>query len=301
MAIIRGLQAGIAPASVVTLGMFDGIHRGHQALLHQCRRQADRHALPAIVLTYDPHPSRVLRPDVPVRLLTPLPEKLERLGEYPVESIVIAHFSLAFSQLSPDDYLQQVIAALHPRVIVVGYRTTFGKGRAGTAEVLQELGTQYGIEIVIVPPVEISGAPVSSSLIRQRLDTGDVFTAAELLGYRYGISGTVIHGDGRGRKLGMPTANLAPLPEKLIPADGVYAVNATLCGQAFRAVMSIGSRPTFDRPSALEVHILDYECDLYGQTMSVTFLQRLRGICAFPDAAALVKQIEDDICRARAV
>jgi riboflavin kinase/FMN adenylyltransferase len=299
MAVIRGLQAETKAASVLTLGMFDGVHRGHQALLHRCRRRADALGVPAVALTYDPHPSRVLRPDAPVRLLTPIDEKLQRLQGYPIDDIVVAHFTLEFSQLSPEEYLRQVIAALHPRAIVVGYRTTFGKNRGGTADVLQAFGARDGIEIIIVPPVEVLDIPVSSSLIRQRLDAGDVATAAELLGYRYALDGMVTHGDARGRELGMPTANLEPPADKLIPGDGVYAVNATICGTSYRAVMSIGARPTFDRPRALEVHLLDYTGDLYGQTLTVTFLQRLRGICTFPNAAGLMAQIDDDIRRAR--
>jgi riboflavin kinase/FMN adenylyltransferase len=218
-----------------------------------------------------------------------------------LEHVVIAHFTLEFSHLSPEAYLRHVVDALHPCAIVVGYRTTFGKDRAGTADVLRQLGDDWGIEIVIVPPIEVNDLPVSSSMIRQRLDAGDVAAAAELLGYRYRLTGTVAHGDARGRELGMPTANLEPMPEKLIPADGVYVVNATTVSGSYRGVMSIGARPTFNRPDALEVHLLDYAGDLYGQELTVTFLQRLRDICTFPTPAALMAQIDDDIRRARII
>ncbi|HOF88685.1 MAG TPA: FAD synthetase family protein, partial [Armatimonadota bacterium] len=185
MAVIQGLRAQILPASVVTIGMFDGVHRGHQALLHACRRRADALHLPAVALTYDPHPARVLHPDVPVRLLTPRAEKLRRLQASAIDAVVVAHFTHAFSLLSADEYLTLVVDALHPRAIVVGYRTTFGRGRAGTADVLRAFGARAGIAVEIVPPVEIRGMPVSSSLIRRTLDEGEVEAAAELLGYRY--------------------------------------------------------------------------------------------------------------------
>lgn len=301
MNIIRGLEHKTLPACVLTLGMFDGVHRGHQALLHSCLRHAGSRQLPAVALTYDPHPSAVLRPDHPVRLLTPLPEKIALLQGYPLEHLVIARFTREFAQLSPEAYLRLVVDALHPRTIVVGYRTTFGKDRGGTADVLREFGDAWDIEIIIVPPIEVNGQPVSSSIIRRQIEAGEVAAAAELLGYRYRLTGNVVHGDARGRELGMPTANLEPMPEKLVPADGVYAVNAATATGSYRAVMSIGARPTFNRPAALEVHLLDFAGELYDQTLTVTFLRRLRDICTFPDAATLMTQIDDDIRRARAL
>jgi riboflavin kinase/FMN adenylyltransferase len=301
MIIHHGLDVGLLPASVVTLGMFDGVHQGHQALLHGCLRQAERLGLPAVVLTYDPHPSRVLRPEAPVRQLTPLPEKLARLGRYPLDQIVIARFTPEFAQLGAEEYLERVIASLHPKAIVVGYRTTFGKGRAGTAEVLTAFGARAGIAVEIVPPVAVRGVPVSSTQIRESLDRGDVAFAAELLGYRYQLSGSVGRGDGRGRQLGVPTANLEPEPEKLIPADGVYAVNVETCGATYRGVMSLGARPTFDRPRTIEIYLLDFTGDLYGQPLTAVFLTRLRDICRYNSVDALMMQIREDIARARVV
>jgi riboflavin kinase/FMN adenylyltransferase len=302
MQVLRGIDPDRLPASVVTLGMFDGVHRGHQALLSACRAHADRLGLPAVALTYDPHPSRVLRPDAALRLLTPLSEKLELLARAGMDYVAIAEFTHTFSELSAEAFLHNLlIAGLHPRVIVAGYRTTFGHGRAGTAEVLRAFGTAHGVEVDIVEPIEVAGGPVSSTRIRQSLDAGQVALAAELLGYRYRITGVVARGDGRGHTLGVPTANLVPPPEKLIPQDGVYVVEASGPGVTRRAVMNIGARPTFGRPASLEAHLLDYHADLYGQPLTVTFLTRLRDIVAFTSVDALLAQIGDDITEARQV
>lgn len=302
MQVIHGLQPNITPASALTLGMFDGVHLGHQALLAACRRQADRLGLPAVLLTYEPHPTRVLRPDVRLRLLTPLPEKIERLHNHGMDIVAIADFTPDFSRLTPEEFLREaLLASFHPAVVVAGYRTTFGHARAGTAEVLLALGEQLGFAVEIVPQVEVAGGPVSSTRIRNCLEQGDVETAAILLGYRYQVTGTVMVGDQRGRLLGIPTANLDVHPDKLMPADGIYVVDVCAPGASRRGVMHIGSRPVFDRPRALEVHLLDFDGDLYHQPLTVTFLARLREIQNFPDVAALVAQMRQDIERARAV
>ena len=303
MRVLYGLHLDIVSASVVTLGMFDGVHRGHQALLAACRRHADRLGLPAVALTYEPHPARVLRPDAGVRLLTPLPEKIERLGHYGMDLVAVGEFTRAFSQLTPEEFLRDALdASFHPRVVVAGYRTTFGHARAGTAAVLRELGGRIGFEVDIVEPIEVAGGPVSSSRIRECLERGDVRTAAELLGYRYRVTGTVMVGDGRGRQLGVPTANLDVHPDKLVPGDGIYAVEACLPGAGHRrGVMHIGPRPVFGRPRALEVHLLDFAGDLYLQPLTVTFLARLRDIRNFPDPTALIVQMREDIAQARAL
>lgn len=301
MKVIHGIRTDLLPAAVVTLGMFDGVHCGHQALLSSCRLHADRLGLPAVALTYAPHPSQVLAPDKPVRLLTLLPEKLERLERSTMDTVVIAEFTRAFSLLSAECFLRDVLmAALHPRVVVVGYRTTFGHARGGTADVLRAVGPSLGFDVDVVEPVEVAGAPVSSSRIRTCLDAGDVTLAAALLGYRYQLTGLVLPGDQRGRALGVPTANIDVPCEKILPADGVYVVEACVPGLKRRAVMSIGSRPTFNRPHSLEVHLLDFDGDLYHQPLTVTFLARLREIRPFTSTAELVSQIRQDIALAAA-
>lgn len=300
MQVLRGIHPGLLPASVVTLGMFDGVHRGHQALLGACRRQADRLGLPAVALTYEPHPTQVLRPDTPVRLLTPLPEKLERLEQATMDYTVVVDFTHAFSQLTPDAFLRDVVvASLHPQVVVVGYRTTFGHDRTGSAAVLRTLAATLGFTAEVIEPVEVAGGPASSSRIRACLDAGNVVLAEQLLGYRYRLSGFVMRGDGRGQRLGVATANLDVAPDKLVPADGVYVVDADAPSVSRRAVMNIGNRPTFGRPRSLEAHLLEYQGDLYGQPLSISFLARLRDIQSFPDTQALLTQIHDDIAQAK--
>ncbi len=302
MQVLRGIHPNLLPASVLTLGMFDGVHRGHQALLAACRTHADRLGLPAVALTYDPHPSRVLRPDAPLRLLTPLPEKLERLARAGMDYTAIAEFTQAFSQITAEAFLRDLlVAGLHPRMVVVGYRTTFGHDRGGTAALLRAFGDAEGIAIDIVEPIEVAGGPVSSTRIRHCLDAGQVELAAELLGYRYRVAGVVTRGDGRGHLLGVPTANLLPPPDKMLPQDGVYVVEVTIAGATRRGVMNIGARPTFGRPASLEVHLLDFHADLYDQPLTVSFLTRLRDIVAFPSVDALLAQIGKDIAEARVV
>ena len=302
MKVMHGITRDLIAASVVTMGMFDGVHRGHQALLQACRREAGRQGLPAVALTYAPHPMQVLRPDLPVRLLTLLPEKLARLAHDAVDNVVIAEFTRAFSQLSAMEFLHDyLVDALHARTVVVGYRTTFGHSREGNEALMRKAGKTLGFDVVVVPPVEVAGRAVSSSQIRDCLDTGDVALAAELLGYRYEMTGIVVPGDGRGHELGIPTANLDIPREKLVPAEGVYVVNTCAPGVHARAVMSIGERPTFDRPRTLEVHLLDFHGDLYHKPLTVTFLARLRPQVKFDTPEALIEQIQQDIDAARAI
>jgi riboflavin kinase/FMN adenylyltransferase len=300
MRVIQGIRSNLLPASVVTLGMFDGVHRGHQALLQACREHADRLGVPAVALTYEPHPSVVLRPDNPVKLLTPLPEKLERLAAYRMDYVIIAEFTRDFSQLAPMRFLRDVLqSALHPAMVVAGYRTTFGHDRAGSAAILQGGGHELGFGVEIVSPVQLQGGPVSSSRIRAELAQGAVADVIPLLGYPYRLTGVVSRGDGRGHLLGIPTANLECAPEKLIPADGVYAVVASAPGVVRPAVMSIGARSTFGRPFALEIHLLDYHADLYGQPLVVTMHRRLRDMLTCRSSAELLACIHDDIARTR--
>lgn len=300
MKIIHRLQPDTLPACVMTLGMFDGVHRGHQALLAACRRSAAQWQLPAVALTYEPHPSKILRPDHPMRLLTLLPEKLERLEHFGMDVVVVAEFTPAFSLVTAEDFLcEHLLTALHPRMVVAGYRTTFGRNRAGTADMLREAGRTHGFMVEIVEPIEVAGGPVSSTRIRACLDAGDVAMAAELLGYPYRLTGTVTVGDQRGRTLGIPTANLAVPSDKQVPADGIYAVTACVPGGSYRGVMHIGVRPVFDRPRTLEVHLLDFNGEIYHQPLTVNFLARLRDIRTFASVDELVAQMREDIAQAR--
>ncbi len=302
MQIIRGIRPDIFPASVVTLGMFDGVHLGHQALLRACRAHANRLGLPAVALTYEPHPVKVLHPEVPLKLLTTLPEKLHLLAEWGMDATVVAEFTPEFARLTPTDFISDVLChALHPAQVVAGYRTTFGRERAGSAVVLQQLGNECRFGVEIISPVEASIGAISSTGIRKLLADGQVETAAEMLGHFYTLSGNVMHGDARGRELGFPTANILPPPDKIIPAEGVYAVAVCVNGKQIRAVMNIGDRPTFDRPYSLEVHLLDFSGDLYEQELAITFLARIRSVQRFSSAQELMARIKQDIAVARGV
>ncbi len=300
MQIIRGISPDLFPASVVTLGMFDGVHLGHQALLRSCRTHADRLGLPAVALTYEPHPVKILHPEVPLQLLTTLPEKLQLLAEWGMDATVVANFTPEFARLTPGDFISNVLChAFHPAQVVAGYRTTFGRGRAGSAEVLQQLGNECRFAVEIIQPVEVSTGAISSTAIRSFLAAGQVESAAEMLGHHYILRGTVAHGDARGRELGFPTANIVTPAEKIIPGTGVYAVQVQAAGASFRGVMNIGTRPTFNRPYSLEVHLLEFHGDLYEQELEITFLARIRGVTQFTSAAELVARIELDIAVAR--
>lgn len=302
MQIIRGIRPDIFPASVVTLGMFDGVHLGHQALLRACRAHADRLGLPAVALTYEPHPVKVLHPEIPLQLLTTLPEKLQLLAEWGMDATVVAEFTPEFALLTPTDFISDVLChALHPAQVVAGYRTTFGRERAGSAVVLQQLGNECRFAVEIIPPVEASLGAISSTGIRKLLADGQVKTASEMLGHYYTLSGSVMHGDARGRELGFPTANILPPLDKIIPGEGVYAVTVSVNDKQIRAVMNIGTRPTFNRPYSLEVHLLDFSGDLYQQELAITFLTRIRNVQRFSSARELMARIEQDIAVAREI
>lgn len=302
MQVIRDVKPDLFSASIMTLGMFDGMHRGHQALIRACTSLAKLRNLPSVVFTYEPHPSFIIDPKHIVHLLTLFPEKLERLAISGIDAVVVPVFTHAFSHLPAEQFIRDIlIPTLHPSAIIVGYRSTFGYQRSGNTEMLQRIGQQMGITIQIVPPIEVAGTAVSSTRIRESLAQGNVALAEELLGYRYQITGYVTHGDERGRTLGVPTANLAVPEEKVIPGDGVYAVNALVGDRRIRGVMNIGQRPTFERSYSIEVHLLDFSENLYGQNVTVVLLQRLREVRSFASSEELIAQIQQDISAARAI
>lgn len=302
MEVVHGIRADFLPGAAVTMGMFDGVHRGHQALLRACRLHADRLGLPAVALTYEPHPFQVLHPEAEAHLLTLLPEKVELLERFGMDYVLVAEFTLDFSRLTPEAFVQSVVVdTVHPRVVVVGYRSSFGHDRAGSSSLLVELGARLVFAVEVVEPVLVQGEPASSSRIRQCLLEGDLALATAMLGSPYRLKGRVVAGDGRGRQVGFPTANLDVPPGKLAPADGVYAVNVTVGGRAYRGAMSIGPRPTFRRARTLEVHLLDFAGELTAQTVTVEFLARLRGIVGFTNSDELTAQVREDIARVRAL
>ncbi|MDZ7270092.1 MAG: bifunctional riboflavin kinase/FAD synthetase [candidate division KSB1 bacterium] len=291
---------GFREKSVVTIGTFDGVHVGHRAIIERVVVRAAQENLPAVVVTFEPHPQLVVpRPDRPhIHLLSLFEEKVALLEALGVTVVVALPFSNELAQTEPGDFVRSVLhEALGAARVVVGYDHTFGKGRSGTVTMLHELGVTFGFDVEVVPKLMVDGAPVSSTRVRQLLTNGDVSGAARLLGRNYTLQGTVVQGRGLGRKLGYPTANLNPPAAKLVPKSGTYAVLVHLDGRRFRGLLNIGVRPTFGEPSAgpvLEVHIYDYEGQLYGETVSVEFLGRIRGEQRFASSRELVRQIEAD-------
>ena len=293
---------------VVALGNFDGVHRGHAKILDEVRRRAEaRRALPA-VLTFDPHPSRVLRPDRVAPLLMTTAQKLEAFEAAGMAGTAIVRFTSELSQWDPERFVRTVLVEwLQVGEVCVGSNFLFGRNRSGNFSSLRDLGAHYGFEADKVEPVRYKDFVVSSTRLRRLVADGRVDEAGALLGHHHIIDGTVEPGDGRGRGHGIPTANLRTANE-LLPADGVYATTAMIDGMLHPSVTNIGVRPTFgpDGPRTIETHLLDdgaggdgAPVDLYGQPLRLAFVQRIRDERTFEDAAALRRQIDDDCAQAR--
>jgi len=279
-------------AVVVALGTFDGVHVGHQAILAESRRLAAEMGASPVAVTFDPHPRHVLQPDQAPPLLTPLPARIRLLQEHGAQAVCVITFDRALAQMDPESFVRLVLCGhLGARGAVVGFNFGFGRGRQGDACTLQALGEQLGLAVRIVPPAERDGRIVSSSLVRRLLEEGRVREAAEALGRPYRLEGTVVRGDGRGRQLGYPTANVETDPAQLLPEDGVYL--ATLDRLPSLAVIS--RRPTFAGGARwLEVHVIEGRWELYGRRVQVDLLEHLRPVIPFSSAEALVRQIEAD-------
>jgi riboflavin kinase/FMN adenylyltransferase len=297
MRVVRSLDQ-VAPTEAgraLAVGTFDGVHLGHRRVIASAVDAARPRALPVAVVTFDPHPLQVLRPDDPPRLLTPTPVKIDRVRELRVDELVVIPFTLEFSRLEPAEFCREVLArTLRARHVSVGENFRFGRGARGDPALL---GSCDDFETSIVPLLELGGEPVSSSRIRTSIEKGDVAAAAELLGAPFELEGTVVEGDARGRELGIPTANVRPDPVALLPAPGIYAGTAL----DHPAAISIGVRPTFEQDGELlvEAYLIDFEGDLYGETLRLSFRERLRDEQRFESADALVEQMRRDVERVR--
>jgi riboflavin kinase/FMN adenylyltransferase len=289
-----------ATPSVVAIGMFDGLHQGHRAVISRAKAIAEQEGLPCVVFTFVGHPRAVLQPDFPVPLLTTWDEKRALLAELGVDVVIGAHFTPAFSGIDARDFIRRILQEqLAARHVVVGYNFAFGYQQSGKVDTLRALGPDHGFDVTIVAPCTVDGAPVSSSRIRQLLASGHVEEANHLLGRPYTLSGLVVKGDQRGRLLGFPTANVAVDPQKLLPAFGVYAGHAHWEGHSNPCVVNLGMRPTFDPPQLrIEAHLIDYAGDLYDRTMTLELVHRLRPEQAFKSIDGLVSQIRADVARA---
>jgi riboflavin kinase/FMN adenylyltransferase len=289
------------PAPAVTVGNFDGVHCGHQALIAAAVDWARAEGGTVVVLTFDPHPSRILSPlRAPAALTTPQ-QKEEILDGLGVGGLAVLPFTKVTAALSPDAFAQQVLAAaLGARLVVVGESFRFGHRRTGDVATLQTLGETLGFSVRALPPVLQAGRPVSSSRVRQAVLRGEMPEARALLGRTFFVDGTVVRGDGRGRTIGIPTANVSPENE-ILPGRGVYAGRFRLpTGTWFPAVVNIGERPTFGGGEpTVEAHLIDFAGDLYSSRVRLEFHERLRGEQRFEGKEALVDQIRADIARAR--
>jgi riboflavin kinase/FMN adenylyltransferase len=300
----RGLKERY-PTIALSLGNFDGVHLGHRHLIRELVRIAEEVGATPVVFTFDPHPAAVLSPNHAPPLLLTREAKERFLGLLGVKVLICVPFTVELARLSPEDFVREVLCReLAVREVIVGYNFTFGHRGAGRAADLQRYGMRYGFGVHIVPPVEVDGQVVSSTLIRNLLGTGDVERARQYLGYSPFVEGLVVAGDQRGRILGFPTANVAVPANLLLPANGVYAVRVILGDEVFWGVANVGTRPTFvadrQRPG-VEVHVLDFAGNLYGRWIKVMFVQRLRAEQKFRDPAELVAQIRRDIDQVRAM
>ena len=292
-----------SPGTVVTVGTFDGLHRGHYDVLTRIARRATAAGLHSVLVTFDRHPLEVIDPARAPRLLTPGAEKSELIAQTGVGYMAIVPFTERLRQFSASDFVDEVLRRrFHMRELVIGYDHHFGRGREGGAATLARLGEDRGFAVDIVPAVSADGTrPVSSSMIRRAVVAGALHEASSLLGRPYALLGTVRAGAGRGRALGFPTINLgAPHPRKLLPPAGVYAVRVQARAGWFGGMMNLGPRPTFgDGATSVEVHLFDADVELYGAAVKVEFVARLRDVTRFAGPEALAAQLREDERQAR--
>ena len=300
--ITKGFVPSEVPAvsQVATIGFFDGVHRGHCSLLSQVVRQAAQRNRQSTVVTFDIHPRQLVNPDFQPLLLTTLDEKLQLLSRQGIDRVAVLHFDEQMASLSARDFMSVVLSRqLNVDTLVLGYDSRFGHGRTAGFADYEAYGRSMGIDVLRATPLlSDDGAPVSSSLVRNLLLSGNIAQANDALGRRYSLTGNVVDGFHEGRRLGFPTANLALADrQRLVPGMGVYAVWAELagCGEPMPAMMNIGTRPTYNGCSqTLEVHIIGYEGDLYGQDVTVTFAERIRSEQPFDSPSALASQLQVD-------
>ncbi len=299
--VVRDLAPGEALAgATVAIGNFDGVHRGHKAVIAAALARARALGKTSAALTFEPHPRAFFNPDEPLFRLTPEAAKLRLLAAAGLDGAIVLTFNAELAKLSAEDFVQHVLVDRFAiSGAAIGFNFYFGANRAGAPEFLQAQGKQHGFTVDIVPPLLDRGRPVSSGPIRAALATGRLDEAAEFLGYPWFVSGTVIHGDKRGRELGFPTANL-----RLDPAcglrHGIYAVRAAIAGRRYNAVASFGRRPMFDSGAVLlEIFLFDFAGDLYGATIDVAFISWLREEVVFASAEDLIRQMQEDSRLAR--
>lgn len=286
----------------VTIGSFDGVHLGHQKIIHELVTGARHEKAPTVVITFFPHPAVVLGKRKEPKYLTSPIERAKLFEKLGVDVVITHPFNLHFAQTSADDFMKNLKLKLDLKHLLVGVNFALGRNREGDVNRLKEIGDELGYVLHVIPPVKEGDQIVSSSQIRAALEAGEVEKAARLLGRPYQVSGKVIRGDGRGRAIGIPTANLNSWEERIIPKAGVYVCRAQVNGKVWGAVTNVGVRPTFyphTVPPIVEAHILDFDADIYGEEVPLDFLTRLRDEIQFPNIQELIHQINQDILRAR--
>lgn len=286
--------------SVAALGAFDGIHLAHAKILDTAVERARALGISAVACTFDPHPTVVLRPSVAPAPIATLEENLAGIAERGLDATLVIPFTRDFSRMEADTFVDEVLVrVLGAREVVVGFNHTFGRGAHGTAALLRDLGARRGFVTHVLPPLQVSGLTVSSSVIREALRDGDVELARAHLGRPYSVAGTVRRGAGRGRTLGFPTANLRP-DRPLVLAAGVYAARARWDGRVADAVVNLGYRPTFEESEYwIEAYLFDFSGDLYDRSLTLDFLCRIRPETKFPGVEALKAQVQKDMAEAR--
>ncbi|HKK91781.1 MAG TPA: bifunctional riboflavin kinase/FAD synthetase, partial [Longimicrobiales bacterium] len=291
--------------TVATVGTFDGVHLGHWRVLEEIRERAEASGRRSVLVTFDPHPLRVVRPDeAPPLLTTPL-EKKEILAESGLDFAVFVRFTEALSRYEPRRFIEEILVGrIGVQELVIGYDHGFGRGRSGDVDTLRAVGDRLGFAVDVVGPVEADAEPISSTRIRTAVAEGRVAAAARGLGRPYSIRGVVVRGDGRGASIGFPTANLTGFGgDKLLPASGVYAVRVWMRGRGgMPGALHLGPRPTFPGATpTVEVHLLDADLDLYGERLRVDFIERIRGVRSFESVDGLVEQMGRDVGKAREI
>lgn len=300
MRVLRSLEDAEKYCSnaVIAVGNFDGVHRGHEAILEHLIVRSGELSAPNMVVTFEPHPQLLIGRKPPLPILTPTVRKLELLSRYAINAILLIPFTKEFSKITAETFVKTTyVEKLGIQEIIVGYSHKFGKNGQGDQGLLKKLSEQYGFATHIVQPILLEGSPVNSSNIRSLLSVGEISAAERMLGYPYSIAGIVVRGNGRGNQLCFPTANLETHdPHVQIPKRGVYAVRVCLEEKKLNGVMNIGTRPTFGAGREhCEVHILDFDRDLYNQSIQVEFVARIRDEKQFSSIDALKDQISNDV------
>jgi riboflavin kinase/FMN adenylyltransferase len=284
---------------VLTIGTFDGVHLGHAKIIERLRKKATEVDGESIIITFDPHPRFVVAPNsTPIELLSTSQEKIKALQALHVDNVVIVPFTKAFSDISAEAYIRDfIVSNFHPHTIIIGYDHHFGKNRQGNYQLLESVKATYGFQLEEIPVQEIEHIAISSTKIRAALHIGDIKKANELAGKYYTLEGVVIHGEKRGRLIGFPTANVhVGDAHKLIPANGVYAVKACLKETAYKAMLNIGVRPTISSSNhrSIEVNIIDFDQDIYDETLRIEFVDKLRDEIKFNGIDELIAQLTID-------